>query len=192
MRSRTSTLRSAAAFVCIFIALMAAGEWLASTTAQAQAPYRMQNSVIGTAGAAGQSRHFKAAGTLGQPAPVGIGAAGGSTLFAGFWGIYRIPTDVEKTPDAYRTMLHQNFPNPFNPSTVIEYSLAQAGHVEIAVYDVHGRKVATLVDGLREPGAYREVWDGKNEKGRVVASGIYFCRLTSDDGTLIRKMVLLR
>lgn len=90
--------------------------------------------------------------------------------------------------------LFQNMPNPFNPITTIRYDVAEGEPVmvRLRVYDVQGRLMATLVDGLREPGSYRVFWDGTNQAGRKVASGTYFFRLCTGDFSTTRKMVLLK
>ncbi len=88
--------------------------------------------------------------------------------------------------------LSQNYPNPFNPSTTIEYSLARTGPVDIAIFDVNGRKVRTLAGGIERQGTHKAVWNGKNDRGTPVASGVYFYRLIAGDFTQIRKMILLR
>jgi hypothetical protein len=83
--------------------------------------------------------------------------------------------------------LRQNYPNPFNPSTTIAYQLPAKGHVMLKVYDLVGREVETLVNGVEEPG-YRSVeW---NAAGR--ASGVYFCRLQAGGVTSVRGLVLLK
>ena len=88
--------------------------------------------------------------------------------------------------------LSQNFPNPFNPSTTIEFGLRGKGHVSLVIYDVAGRLVKTLVDEERGAGGHKVVWDGKNNTGSTVASGIYFYRLVAGDFVQTKKLVLLR
>ena len=88
--------------------------------------------------------------------------------------------------------LGQNFPNPFNPITLIEYVLPSDGEVSLAVYDGRGRRVRTLVEGRQADGRKRVEWDGRDDSGREVASGVYFYRLETPAGTLSRKMTLLR
>lgn len=90
------------------------------------------------------------------------------------------------------TSLSDNFPNPFNPSTRIRFSLSQKSHVRLRIYDVTGRLVRVLIDEKRNAGAYDAVWDGKNDKGKSIASGIYFCRMEAADYERTLKMVLLR
>jgi hypothetical protein len=102
-------------------------------------------------------------------------------------------TDVASDPMSSSYELHQNVPNPFNPSTSIRYDVpAGGGHVRIRVFDVTGRLVRTLVNRFESPGANFVVWDGRDEIGAPVASGIYFCRFDARGFTETRKMVLLR
>lgn len=104
------------------------------------------------------------------------------------------------TPVAWTGALMQNYPNPFNPATTIRFEVpgsvgrgaAGAVPVTLAVYDVRGRLVRTLVADRRAPGRYEAAWDGRNDGGRRVSSGIYFYRLAAGDFTRTRKMVLLR
>jgi hypothetical protein len=88
--------------------------------------------------------------------------------------------------------LHANRPNPFNPSTTISYELATRDHASLRVYDVRGALVRTLFDGDRASGEGSIVWDGRDDDGAYVASGVYFYRLTSGDFARTRKMVLLK
>ncbi len=88
--------------------------------------------------------------------------------------------------------LAQNHPNPFNPATEIEFSISCRGNVELVVYDVSGRRVRELVNGEMEAGRHRVGWDGRNDRGVDVASGLYFYRLKALGETRCRKMVLLR
>jgi hypothetical protein len=93
----------------------------------------------------------------------------------------------------YSNALQQNYPNPFNPQTTIAFSLAARGHVRIDIFNVAGQRVKSLVDDTRAAGAYTDVrWDGTDEAGRRVASGIYFYKLVTKDFSQTRKMVLLK
>jgi hypothetical protein len=97
-----------------------------------------------------------------------------------------------RTPAALLA-LHQNRPNPFNPSTTISFSLPVECAVRIEIYDVSGRLVARLLDGARRSaGAHDVEWNGRDASGRAAASGIYVYRLTAGKETISRKMVLLR
>jgi len=94
-------------------------------------------------------------------------------------------------PDAFA--LGQNVPNPFNPTTTIQYDVsAGGGAVTLQIFDVSGRLVRTLVDGRQTPGSKSVVWNGTNDRGQGVASGIYFYRMTAPQFLSTRKMVLLQ
>jgi hypothetical protein len=93
---------------------------------------------------------------------------------------------------ASRNLLMQNVPNPFNPRTAIGYQLAEPGHTTLRIYDVNGALVRTLESGHREPGRYETVWDGANECGERVSSGIYFYKLTTKGFAETRKMLILK
>jgi len=99
----------------------------------------------------------------------------------------RIAAEV---PKAYR--LAQNCPNPFNPETVIRYDLPEAGSVRLTVYALTGQVVRRLVDGDRSAGRYSVVWDGRDEDGRDVASGVYLYRMVAGEYRGARKLVLVR
>ena len=88
--------------------------------------------------------------------------------------------------------LAQNFPNPFNPATTIRYRLPRAAKVVLEIYNLLGKRVATLVNGDQSAGEKSVIWDGKNAAGAAVGSGLYFYRLQADDNILTRKMLLLK
>lgn len=88
--------------------------------------------------------------------------------------------------------LAQNYPNPFNPSTRIEFSLRYEGKVDIAVYSPTGTIVRQLFQGEMDPGKYSIVWDGRDELGQPVGSGIYLYRLESNNLSITRKMSLVK
>jgi flagellar hook assembly protein FlgD len=104
------------------------------------------------------------------------------------------PTKVEQIAGIVSKFeLSQNYPNPFNPSTTIEFSIAKRSNVRLVIYDITGRIVRTLIDGQEfEPGLYRVQWNGKNDYGEYVASGIYIYRLRAGSFIATRKMVLAR
>jgi hypothetical protein len=88
--------------------------------------------------------------------------------------------------------LHPNYPNPFNPQTIIGFDLPRTMHVELAVYDVLGRRVASLLNRELPPGEHSVEWRGIDDAGGKVASGVYFYRLTADGTSETRKMVHLK
>ncbi|MCP3974704.1 MAG: T9SS type A sorting domain-containing protein [bacterium] len=91
-----------------------------------------------------------------------------------------------------KTELSGNFPNPFNPKTTIKFALASEEHVHLSVYDLSGRVVKTLVNGSMLATDHEVVWDGKNENGDRIASGVYFYKLVAGDYTATEKMVMLK
>ena len=109
-----------------------------------------------------------------------------------------VPVSVEQTPGMPQEFaLNQNFPNPFNPSTTIHFSIERSAMTDISVFDILGRKVATLTSGMLSPGFYDAHWDGTNGSGSSVASGMYVVRMNAQtsDGmsfSAIRKLLLLK
>lgn len=95
-------------------------------------------------------------------------------------------------PDEY--ILSQNYPNPFNPQTDINYSLPVAGAVRLTVYNLLGQRVASLVNEFQQAGNYRASWNGRDEFGKLLSSGIYFYNLNVDNGKFskTKKMLLLK
>jgi hypothetical protein len=97
----------------------------------------------------------------------------------------------ETVPSVFR--LGYSSPNPFNPVTSVDYDIpAGGGSIDIAVFDVAGRRITTLYSGHHDPGTHRVTWDGRDSRGRSVASGIYFVRLDTREFSASRKMVLLK
>ncbi|MCU0642825.1 MAG: YCF48-related protein [bacterium] len=88
--------------------------------------------------------------------------------------------------------LHQNQPNPFNPETSIGFELPVNAHVTLEIYNMLGQKIATLIDERRPAGFQKIIWNGKDDLGRQVGSGVYFYRIKSDRFEATRKLVLLR
>jgi len=95
------------------------------------------------------------------------------------------PGEIAATPTT--STIISNYPNPFNPSTTIHFTLGDAANVNLTVYDVNGREVANLVNGYRQAGAQAVTFDGTN-----LASGVYLYKLTADGNTSIAKMILMK
>ena len=91
-----------------------------------------------------------------------------------------------------RAQLAQNYPNPFNSDTVIEYQLPQPGEMQLGVYDLAGQRVTTLASGSRAAGSYVLHWDGRDDDGRMLATGVHLYRLHTKVGLETRKLILLR
>jgi len=122
-----------------------------------------------------------------------------ASIFNWFNGITSAPVakEEEHLPVTYR--LAQNYPNPFNPSTQIEFALPVQSHVTVSVYNVLGQEVSVLAEGNWEAGRHTLTWDGIDEAGRQLASGVYFYRIEAapthapgDPFVSVRKMTLLR
>jgi hypothetical protein len=88
--------------------------------------------------------------------------------------------------------LSQNYPNPFNPYTNFRFTLAKSAHVKIEIFNIVGQRVRTLVDEDMKAGVYLADWDGKDEKGNAVSSGIYFYRMQAGDFSDMKKMLLVK
>jgi len=105
-----------------------------------------------------------------------------------------VPSSVDrhyaKMVDVYK--LHQNYPNPFNPETRIVYEMPKHGRVELTVYNAIGQKVRTLINKRQVAGYHTEVWDGRDERGVPVPSGVYFYKVKMADYTKTLKMALMR
>jgi hypothetical protein len=92
----------------------------------------------------------------------------------------------------HRNFLEQNRPNPFNPVTSIAFGLEEEGRALLRIFDVSGRVVRTLVDGMLPAGNYTSVWDGRNDHGEQAATGIYFCRFECGSYTASLKLALIK
>ncbi|KPJ58290.1 MAG: hypothetical protein AMJ46_14420, partial [Latescibacteria bacterium DG_63] len=106
---------------------------------------------------------------------------------------YALPLLPLHSPVPDAPYVAQNYPNPFNPQTTIEYGVSDSGgDVKVLVYDVSGRVVRVLVDEHRPAGYWRVVWDGRDARGDVAASGVYFYQVTIGDFRQTKKLILLR
>jgi fibronectin type 3 domain-containing protein len=106
-----------------------------------------------------------------------------------------IVTSVVSRPQAYvpqRFALYPNVPNPFNPSTMIQYDLPQAVDITLEIFDMLGRRVRTLVNQHQQAGRYSAVWDGRNDNGQTVSSGVFIYQLYAGKFVQSRRMVLVR
>ena len=101
-------------------------------------------------------------------------------------------TDADDGLMVYATRLLGNSPNPFNPVTTIHFSLTEATHVNIEIYNLKGQKVKTFVNGTLEAGNHSMVWNGKDNNNRDVPSGVYFYKMQSGKYTSTKKMIMLK
>ncbi|RKY49226.1 MAG: hypothetical protein DRP88_00240 [Candidatus Neomarinimicrobiota bacterium] len=107
-----------------------------------------------------------------------------------WWGGVGIKEKKSITPIAFK--LYQNYPNPFNSTTSIKYEIKQRSKVRLCIVNSKGQIVRTLVNGKQDIGLYKVTWDGKDDNGIMLASGVYFCRLESGFGNVVKKMVFLK
>jgi hypothetical protein len=104
--------------------------------------------------------------------------------------LFDLAADKDSLPSAF--YLAQNRPNPFNANTQISYQLPQDGEVSLVIYNVLGQPIRTLHKGHHAAGFHQVVWDGRNDHGQAVASGLYIYRLESGTQSLIRRLMLLK
>jgi hypothetical protein len=102
------------------------------------------------------------------------------------------PVSVEKESATPTFGLAQNYPNPFNPSTSFEFSVSSLEFTTLKIFDVLGKEVATLVNEIRPPGVYTIRWNGKDNRGASLPSGIYLFQLRAGSSTTTKKMILLK
>jgi len=105
---------------------------------------------------------------------------------------YNPTTAIDPVTVPTRPVLGANYPNPFNPQTVIPLALPRTGYVDLAVYDTAGRRVRTLLAGTLPAGDRTATWDGRDDTGRALASGTYFARLRTSGADEVRPLVLVR
>ncbi|MBC8416483.1 MAG: T9SS type A sorting domain-containing protein [Candidatus Cloacimonetes bacterium] len=102
------------------------------------------------------------------------------------------PSDENETGNLPILLSSSNYPNPFNPTTTIAYSLPNDGMIELRVYNIKGQLVKTLVSGEQLAGSYEVVWNGKDNNDKSVSSGIYFYKLSTRDETIMKKILMLK
>ena len=112
-----------------------------------------------------------------------------SLQFGNFTAI-ETPGTPEYTPEEFALL--QNFPNPFNPSTTIRFELPRAADLRLTIYNTLGEVVRLAVNGRYSAGLHSFVWDGRNDNGQQVASGVYLLQMQAAEQVLTRKMVLLK
>jgi hypothetical protein len=103
------------------------------------------------------------------------------------------PAEPETSPTPQTNGLSaQVSPNPFNPSTVLTFTIAREGRVRVTIFDIQGRLVTTLLDGTRAAGEQRVIWDGSNSHNQTVSSGVYFVRIQAPEGEATRKLTVMK
>lgn len=146
----------------------------------------------GTTSAAGNQ--LRLCGTIGQPDAQSC-SSGNLTLAGGFWMGGTIPSAVEESPTDLPPatfLVSGGVPNPFRQSTTISIDLPETSTLDARILDATGRLVRRLATGTRGPGRHHITWNGDDEQGRRVASGVYRLRLQTERVTMKRTLVLLR
>jgi hypothetical protein len=193
MRTQRARGRWAAFLVLSLAALSTAG----AARAQSGGPYELRWSSIDAGGATALvGGDYGLGGTSGQP-DAGAMHGGPWALLGGFWEAETFAVGVPgedpgDTAPALAFRLHAAVPNPFNPSTQLAFDLPQAGPVRLAVYDLRGALVRLLADGPLPAGRQVAVWDGRDDAGRGLASGVYFIRLDAGGRRAQQKALLLK
>lgn len=134
---------------------------------------------------------FELHGTIGQFDP-GLSSGGDFELKGGFWagGDASTATPDQETPRF--TRLFDPVPNPFNPKATLAFELAEPGKVTVRVFDVTGRRLRALADEAMPAGRYDLTWDGRDDAGAELASGVYFIQMRAGRYAGVRKAVLVR
>ncbi len=168
--------------------LLIAGACIALSAASAFAQYTIQSSVIGSGGGPSSNSSYSMNGTIGQPV-IGLVAGSGVSVGQGFWhSLNSITDDVHQHPGGAVTGydLEQNFPNPFNPSTTIRFSIPERQKVTLKVMNLLGEEIKREIDGQwMEAGTYEVDFQADN-----IPSGTYIYRLEAGNFVKTRKMVL--
>ena len=109
------------------------------------------------------------------------------------FNLYPITTLAnEDDPSRINYSIHQNYPNPFNPITKLHYSIPEKSLVSIAIYDILGNQVKTLINQTQDAGYKSVIWDATNDYGKPVSAGIYLYQIQADEYISTKKMVLLK
>lgn len=190
----TSSTRAAAPWRVI--ALAAA---LTCVSAVARAQFDLSwFTVDGGGGMQSTGGTFTLAGTIGQP-DAGVSAGGTFVLHGGFWyggsiatGVADGPPDPtgQAAPRVFR--MYDSAPNPFNPRTQIAFDLPRPGPVRLAIYNLRGALVRTLLNGVVPAGHHATTWDGTDDAGAAVASGVYVVKIDAEPHHAQQKLVLLK
>ena len=162
-----------------------------TTTQQVINGTPMPGSTVETEGAEFFGEDFEFLVSVNKSGPSGFESYSASA-FGGFVGSATDVSEINpgQLPEGFD--LSQNYPNPFNPVTEIEFSLPKSTDVRLTIYNMLGQRVTTLVDQYLDAGFYSVDWDGSNDAGSPVSSGVYFYRLSVGEFSEARKMLLLK
>jgi hypothetical protein len=136
---------------------------------------------------------FETAVALAEPGELYVTASGQDMLPSIDTVAVHVSSGIDNDPLVpAQTYLGNNYPNPFNPTTDIQFAIADPDRIKLEIYDITGRKVKTLIDSHCSAGTHEVRWDGVNENGQPASAGMYLYRLSTSDKDLVKKMVLLK
>jgi len=188
-RTRTTVLCSA----LLLFPLILTQHTILGASQESRDPVEIVGTVTGSAGGLSSGAGIYANGTMAQPTPIGIASGDGLVLYSGFWrGTGSISGVDLPDQEPLRTALLGNYPNPFNPKTRIDFSLATEGPTELAIFNIRGELVRTLVNESLAAGPHTVYWDGTHSTGQSSAAGLYFYRLRAGEFESVQKMLLLK
>jgi len=182
----------------IILAVLAMCLVLAGMRSRAEATLCLRSGGVDSGGGSSRSTCMLHS-FIGQSTAIGRSQCTGIHLHGGMGYTIGIPgkvtavcedVTVGTAPEAYA--LYPNVPNPFNPTTVIKYRLPEEKNVTLAVYDILGRRVKTLVAQTQQVGYYSVTWNGCDDSGKEMAAGVYLYRLRVGSFAQTRKMVLIK
>jgi len=167
---------------------------LSLPAAAVAAPSIPRHTVDGGGGTSGNAE-FRVRGTVGQP-EASQSPAGGVhwRLRGGFWTRVADAVTAVETPTALpaRFQLRPNVPNPFNPSTTIRFDVPRTSRVRVEIYNLRGERIRVLRDETYSAGHHGALWDGKDDRGSGIASGVYLVRVVSDGFEGRQKVTLVK
>ena len=176
------------------MAVISAFVVMAGLAPQVRAQYTMQRFTVDGGGGTSAAGPYSLSGTAGQP-DAGTLSAGSYVLAGGFWFGGSATSSVQPpavSPVIFQTRIDPVSPNPCRGSTALTFSLASPQIVRAEVFDVRGQRIRTLLDGPRPAGQYRAVWNGTDERGASMASGVYLLRFTIGNQEKLQKIALVR
>lgn len=176
----------------VVVALLATGD----SQGRESANYEIPSDALDCSGGDIASGGFSVFYTCSESATVGYSGSGDFQLYAGFVPkYYQVLSGVvgrEGSSVPHPLMMHPGRPNPFSGSVSISYAVPSTGPVRLAIYDVAGRQIRTIYDGVPEPGKYMATWDGRNDAEQQMSPGIYVSVLEFSGQRRIQKLVLVK
>lgn len=130
-------------------------------------------------------------GTIGQP-DAGVASGGTLELFGGVWSGQPVATSVDNVPTPYVNQLEGAHPNPFNPATTLRFQLAKEGQATVRIYSIAGRLVRELLAEPLAAGPHDVTWNGRDDQGQSVASGVYLVQMRAPGFAAAKKITLVK